>query len=101
MYEIEGVKFARDLQKSAANLAQHGISLTEATALWRGTIVTLPSTNPGEMRHLAIGFMAGKHWTVVYAPRDDHFPLISARRSRIHEKTFFHQITGTNHGGQS
>ena len=52
------------------------------------------------MRHLAIGFIAGKLWTLVYAPRDDHFRLISARRSRIHEKTLFHQITGTDHGGQ-
>lgn len=99
MYEIEGVMFAWDLQKSAANLAKHGISLGEATALWRGTIVTLPSRNPGEMRHLAIGFIAGKLWTVVYAPRDDPFRLISARRSRIHEKTLFDQITGTDHGG--
>ena len=100
MYEIERAKFAWDLGKSAANLAKHGISLADATVLWRGTIVTLPSRNPGEMRHLAIGFIAGKLWTVVYAPWDDLFRLISARRSRIHEKTLLHQITGTDHGGQ-
>ncbi|MFM9029465.1 MAG: BrnT family toxin [Opitutaceae bacterium] len=83
---MERVKFARDSRKNAAHLVKHGISLADDTVLWRGTVVTLPSSNPGEMRHLAIGFIAGKLWTVVYAPRDDPFQLISARRSRNHEK---------------
>ncbi|MFM8618046.1 MAG: BrnT family toxin [Opitutaceae bacterium] len=62
-----------------AGLEQEVTEATEIEAL-------VFAATPGEMRHLAIGFIAGKLWTVVYAPRDDPFQLISARRSRNHEK---------------
>jgi hypothetical protein len=52
-----------------------------------GPVVTLPSKNPEELRHLAIGLIKEKHWTVVYALRGDRFRLISARRSPPNEKT--------------
>ena len=48
--------------------------------------------NPDELRHLAIGLIEGKHWTVVYAPRGDHLRLISARRSRTNEKALFQEL---------
>lgn len=83
------VKFDWDSVKNARNAAKHGLSLAAATALWAGPVVTLPSKHPGELRHLAIGLIAGKHWTVVYAPRGDTFRLISARRSRQNEKILF------------
>lgn len=49
-------------------------------------MLTLPSKQPGELRHLAIGLIDGRYWTVIYAPRGDTLRLISARRSRLHEK---------------
>lgn len=81
--------FDWDPAKSARNEAKHGLSLADATALWAGPVVTLPSKHPGEMRHLAIGLIEGRHWTVIYAPRNDRFRLISARRSRPDEKILF------------
>lgn len=46
------------------------------------------------MRHLALGLIEGRHWTVVYALRGDHFRLISARRSRKNEKKLFQELLG-------
>jgi len=87
------VKFDWDPAKNASNKAKHGLSLAAVTALWTGPVLTLPSKQPGEMRHLAIGLIEGRHWTVVYAPRGDTFRLISARRSRIHEKKLFQKLS--------
>ena len=83
------MNFDRDPAKSASNEAKHGLSLASASALWAGPVVTLPSNHPGELRHLAIGLIEGRHWTVVYAPRGNRLRLISARRSRENEKALF------------
>lgn len=86
------LKFDWDPAKSASNEVKRGPSLAAASALWAGPVVTLPSKRPGEMRHLAIGLIEGRHWTVVYAPRGDHFRLISARRSHENEKALFQKL---------
>jgi len=86
------VNFDWDPAKSASNEAKHGLSLAAACVLWQGPVVILPSKNSGEMRHLAIGLIEGRHWTVVYALRVDHFRLISARRSRTNEKALFQEL---------
>jgi hypothetical protein len=86
------VNFDWDPAKSARNEAKHGLSLAAATALWVGPVVTLPSKKPGEMRHLALGLIEGRHWTVIYAPRGDRLRLISARRSRKNEKTLYQKF---------
>ena len=86
------VKFDWDPAKNATNEAKHGLSLASASALWAGPVVTLPSKHPGELRHLAIGLIEVRHWTVVYAPRDDSFRLISARHSRENEKDLFQKL---------
>ena len=86
------LNFDWDPAKSASNEAKHGLSLASASALWAGPVVTLPSKHPGELRHLAIGLIEGRHWTVVYAPRGNRFGLISARRSRENEKALFKKI---------
>ena len=92
MSTFSTVKFDWDSAKSASNEAKHGLSLAFASALWAGPVVTLPSQHPGELRHLAIGLIEGRHWTVVYAPRGDCFRLISARRSRKNEKILFQKL---------
>ncbi len=88
------MNFDWDSAKSASNEAKHGLSLAAASALWAGPVVTLPSKHPGELRHLAIGLIEGRHWTVVYAPRGNRLRLISARRSRENEKTLFQNLLG-------
>jgi hypothetical protein len=83
------VRFDWDPIKSTSNEAKHGISLSAATALWDGSVITLPSKNPGEPRYLAIGLIDGRHWTVIYTVRNDIFRLISTRRSRSDEKALY------------
>lgn len=94
MHILSKRTFDWDPAKSARNRTKHGLGLDEACVLWLGPVVTLPSRNPGELRHLAIGLIGGRHWTVIYAPRDTHLRLISARRSRDHEKVLFHALAG-------
>jgi hypothetical protein len=83
--------FDWDPGKSAINEAKHGLTLASASALWAGPVVVLPSKHPGELRHLAIGLIEGRHWTDVFAPRGDRLRLISARRSRENEKALFNR----------
>ena len=83
------MKFDWDPAKNVGNEAKHGLSLSSATAMWSGPIVTLPSKNPIEHRQLAIGVIGGRHWTVVFTLRGDVLRLISARRSREDEKTIY------------
>lgn len=94
MSTISKVRFDWDPAKSDSNAAKHGLSLAAAMALWAGPVLTLPSKHPGELRHLAIGLIEGRLWTVIYAPRGDRFRLISARRSRKNEKILFQEIHG-------
>jgi uncharacterized DUF497 family protein len=83
------VTFEWDPIKNVGNEAKHGLSLSAASAIWSGSVVTLPSKNPTEPRQLAIGTIEGRHWTVVFTIRGDIFRLISARRSRENEKEFY------------
>jgi hypothetical protein len=86
--------FDWDPAKSAINEAKHGLTLASASTLWAGPVAVLPSKHPGELRHLAIGLIEGRHWTVVFVPRGDKFRLISARRSRENEKALFNRRLG-------
>lgn len=87
------MKFDWDPVKNAGNQAKHGLSLASATALWAGPVIVLPSKNPGELRHLAIGLIEGWHWTVVYTPRDNVIRLISARRFRKNEEALYQKLS--------
>ena len=88
---FQALEFVWDPAKDLRNRAKHGLSLAEAVALWSGPLVTLPSRRPGEERHLAIGLIGGRCWTVISAPRGGAFRLISARRARPDETELFRQ----------
>ena len=88
------MKFDWDPAKNVGNEAKHGLSLSSATAIWTGPVVTLPSKNPTEPRQLAIGVIEGRHWTVVFTLRGDVCRLISARRSREDEKAIYEETIG-------
>ncbi len=84
--------FEYDPDKSAANLAKHGINFEQAQALWnddqRLTIATHPGQN-GEVRALVIGLIADKLWSAVVTLRGDAIRIISVRRSRDDEKELY------------
>lgn len=78
--------FEYDPDKSAANLAKHGIDFEQAKRLWddidRFEIMAGFVVEP---RWLVIGKIAERHWTAVYTMREQCIRIISVRRSRANE----------------
>jgi uncharacterized protein len=78
--------FEFDPEKSAANLAKHGIDFEQAQALWLDTgRYEIPSGEGAEERWLLIGKIGERHWTAIYTMRGDFIRIISVRRSRTNE----------------
>ena len=75
--------FEFDPEKSAANLAKHGIDFETAQDLWRDlNRLTIPARGDGEERWAVIGLIEGKIWTAIITFRDGLIRIISVRRSR-------------------
>jgi uncharacterized DUF497 family protein len=80
------MEFVFDPDKSAANKAKHGIDFQEAQRLWTDTwLLEAPARTEDEPRFLVVGRLGGKHWTAIFARRDDKVRLISVRRARKQE----------------
>ena len=78
--------FEFDPEKSAANLAKHGIDFEAAQALWRDDLRLVVDTQfVAEPRQLVIGRVGGRLWTAVITGRDEMIRIISVRRSRDNE----------------
>jgi uncharacterized protein len=78
--------FEYDRDKSAANLAKHGIDFEQAQALWDDDDrFSIMSGDAAEQRWLVIGKIEDRHWTAVYTMRDQCIRIISVRRSRRNE----------------
>lgn len=84
------MNFEFDPEKSSANEAKHGIGFEEAQELWNDPpLVEIPARVTDEPRWLAIGTIAGRHWSAVITRRDENIRLISVRRSRDEEVTLY------------
>ena len=84
------MEFEFDPAKSASNLDKHGIDFTAVQAVWDDVMrVEIPARTTDEPRWLVIGQIAGKHWSVVVAYREQRVRLISARRSRKEEAALY------------
>jgi uncharacterized DUF497 family protein len=78
--------FEFDPDKSASNLAKHGIEFEAAQALWGDDRRLVVDTQfVAEPRRLVIGKIGDKHWTAVVTEREDAIRIISVRRSRDDE----------------
>lgn len=78
--------FEFDPDKSAANLAEHGIDFEEAQALWDDDLrLVVDARVSDEPRGLVIGRIHDKMWTAVVTTRDAATRIISVRRSRDEE----------------
>jgi uncharacterized protein len=83
------VEFEWDAVKVASNLANHGITFTDAATVFADPHhVTEDSTRPehGEERNLAIGMVAERLVAVVYTDREDRRRITSARSVRKNER---------------
>jgi hypothetical protein len=87
------MEFEFDPEKSAANLAKHGIDFLAAQALWSDpALLEVPARTTGESRFLVIGLLGGRHWSAVITYRGQAIRLISVRRSRAEEVELYEQL---------
>ncbi len=78
--------FEYDPEKSAANLAKHGIDFEQAQALWRDdNRVVFPARSDKEQRFMLIARLDGKYWAAFATMRDQIIRIISVRRARPKE----------------
>ena len=74
--------FEYDPDKSAANLAKHGIDFELVQQLWIDDRRTEIDVVRGiERRTLSTGLIDGKLWTAVHTERGNSIRIISARRA--------------------
>lgn len=80
------MEFEYDPDKSRSNKEKHGIDFDEIQALWNDSErLEIPAMSTDELRHLVIGKLEEKHWSVVITYRNKRIRLISARRARDEE----------------
>ncbi len=82
-----------DPAKDAANLAKHGVSLTEATRLdWDNALVSRDGRRDyGEARHVALVPMDDRLWVVVFTDRPEGRRVISLRKANLREYRHYEQ----------
>ena len=82
--------FEFDPEKSAANLAKHGIDFEMAQALWLDpSAAKIPALSATEDRFGVVGCIDGQPWTAFATMRDEIVRIISVRRSRQSEVRFY------------
>ena len=75
-YTIMGFEF--DPEKSAQNLAKHGIDFDDAQQLWGDPdLLEIPARTEDEPRYPIIGRISDKHWPGVVTQRNDNIRIIS------------------------
>ena len=80
-----------DPAKDAANVAKHGVSLTEAAGLEWGSAVVWPDTRRdyGEARMVALGYIGLRIMALVFVDRPPEQPterrIISLRKANTRE----------------
>jgi uncharacterized DUF497 family protein len=82
--------FEYDPTKSATNKDKHGIDFEEAQALWSDPMrVEVPARTTDEPRFMVIGRVGRHHWSAICTMREDRVRIISVRRSRDEEVTYY------------
>ena len=84
------MEFEFDPAKSASNKVKHGVDFIEAKALWDDEdLLALPLRFEDEKRTAYVGRMQGKHWTAIATCRGKVIRIISVRRARSNEVTWY------------
>ncbi len=82
--------FEWDEQKNLANQHKHGISFQEATAIFRGPVLTGEDEHPDETRERSYGLL-GENVVVcvIHTDRNGTTRIISARKATRNERKLF------------
>lgn len=87
--------FEYDPEKSAKNLAKHGVDFEQAQEIWDDPdLIEIRLAYEDEPRWAVIGMMAGKHWTGIITYRGDSVRIISIRRSHPKEEKAYEERKG-------
>ena len=83
--------FEYDENKSLIKQSKHGINFDDAQLLWNDPdLVEIPAKESGnELRFLVIGSLNHKYWSAIITYRDKNIRIISVRRSRLEEVSFY------------
>ena len=88
-YDFE---FEYDENKSRANKKKHGIDFIEAQALWDDEEgVVFDARSDDERRYALVSKLDGKFWVTIFTMRGEVVRLISVRRARKEEVSFYEQ----------
>lgn len=82
------VQLIYDPAKNEANIAKHGVALTEAEYFeWYGAVFAMDERKDyGEKRIIAVGEIHGRLHVLVYTLRDEDIRLISLRKANPRER---------------
>lgn len=85
------MEFEYDEYKSQQNEKKHGINFSVAQRLWEFPhAVEAPIySSDAEMRYLFISMLNGKHWSAIITYRQHVIRIISVRRSRKKEVSYY------------
>ncbi len=82
--------FEFDTKKSQSNLDKHGIDFIDGQRLWDDPgFIEIQAKSTDEQRSLIIGLIDKKHWSAVVTYRGNNIRIISLRRSRKTEVSFY------------
>jgi uncharacterized protein len=83
-----------DPKKNEANIAKHGVSLSEADGVLLDSLALTveDDSTDGEVRYVTVGLNSvGTLMVVVWAERDDDVRLISARKAEPKERRAYEE----------
>lgn len=84
--EGASIAFEFDPEKSAANLAKHGIDFEAAQAIWLDKDATdIEARSETELRAGVVGMIEDRCWTAFITVRGDAIRIISVRQARDYE----------------
>jgi len=84
------MEFEFDSVKSRGNLAKHGIDFIEAQQIWDDPNAEMtPARMEDETRWIVTGYIKHIHWSAIITFRGEFVRIISVRRSREQEKTWY------------
>jgi uncharacterized DUF497 family protein len=82
--------FEFDSEKSAANLAKHGVDFRAAQAIWRDPDrLERPARSRDEPRAQVIGRIGTTVWSAFVTMREGRVRIISVRRARHEEEAAY------------
>ena len=85
------VQYEWDENKRRDNIGKHGIDFELVHAFEWNTAKIIPSPRDGEMRYLALGYISGRLYSIVYTERGAVTRIISFRPASNEERNYYAQ----------